>query len=244
MGTMLELVDELEEEVTFLAGHLFRADWQHRQFEAMRRDTPFSKSTVGMVLDFAENFACLYQDEIQAAHWHHKQVTVHPIVTYYACRECKETTTESLVFISEDRVHDYHAVFRFTQLAVIHLRTALDILLEHSIEWTDGCSLQYKSKGPFCDISNALTDLGCTLERNFFGSRHGKGPSDGESAVVKHKAATAVKAGTAIITNAKDLYDYCVSSNLNKQPASTSFGHSFGWLMDRWTGTGTGVLRL
>ena len=27
-----------------------------------------------------ENYACLLQDEVQAAHWSHEQVTVHPIV--------------------------------------------------------------------------------------------------------------------------------------------------------------------
>ena len=32
-----------------------------------------------MVLDFAENFMGTHQDEVQAVHWHHEQVTVHPI---------------------------------------------------------------------------------------------------------------------------------------------------------------------
>ena len=106
-GTMLELVQELQEEVLFLAAHLFRANWQQTQFTAMRTSAPFPRNTVGMVLDFAENFTCKFQDEVQAAHWYHDQVTVHPMVTYYACPVCGETVTESLVCISDDRKHDY-----------------------------------------------------------------------------------------------------------------------------------------
>ena len=82
--------------------------------------------------------------------------------------------TESLVFISDDK---------FTEVAINHLRN-IHLRLENSVQWTDGCASQYKSKGPFANISCALEDFGCTFEHNFFGSRHGKGPSDGESAVV------------------------------------------------------------
>ena len=191
-----------------------------------------------MVLDFAENFTCTFQDEVQAAHWHHEQVTLHPIVSYYQCPqdECEETVTESMVFISNDKNHDHHAVFQFTREALRHLTDVHQLPVEHVIQWTDGCSAQYKSKGPFSDILCALTDFGCTLERNFFGSRHGKGPSDGESAVVKHHATTAIKAGAATICDAKDLFDYCKRSKLHKQPEAqaqackTHFFRSFFWV--------------
>ncbi|XP_070203171.1 uncharacterized protein [Littorina saxatilis] len=207
-GTSAGLLAELREELTFLAGHLFRANWLHQQFEAMRKSTPFPPKTVGMVLDFAENFNCTYQDEVQSAHWHHELATVHPIVTYYAYAHCQECVTESLVFISDDKQHDHHAVHHFTTAAVEHLKSARSLDVDHIVQWTDGCGSQYKSKGPFADISHALDDHGSTFERNFFGSRHGKGPSDGESAVVKHNAATAIKGGAAIVTDAKDLFDY------------------------------------
>ena len=184
-----------------------------------------------MVLDFAENFTCSNQDEVQAAHWHHEQVTVHPIVTYYAYPFCEETVLESQVFKGDDRHHDFNAVFHFTKVAIDHLRNIRGLQLDHIIQWTDGCASQYKSKSPFSDISCAVADFGCTLERNYFGSRHGKGPSDSESAVVKHHAATAVKAGSSIVSNAKDLLDYCFTSSLNKQPEDNCkhFMISFFW---------------
>ena len=79
-GSVSSLVNELKTEVRFLAEHLFRADWQHAQFTRMRALEPFPANTALMVLDFAENFSCSYQDKVQAAHWHHQQVTLHPSV--------------------------------------------------------------------------------------------------------------------------------------------------------------------
>ena len=92
-GTLQDLLAELKEELVFLAGHLFRARWQHRQFELMTQHIPRSQSTVGMVLDFAENFTCLNQDEVQSARWYYEQVTVHPIVAYFSCPNCDQIVT-------------------------------------------------------------------------------------------------------------------------------------------------------
>lgn len=222
-----------------MAEHLFRANWQNRQFSLVRSVSPFPAQSVCMVLDFAENFTCNYQQEVQAAHWHHEQVTVHPIVAYYRCPVCPKTVTESLIFVSSDRRHDYHAVHHFTKQALVHLRETRGLVITHVNQWTDGCSAQYKSKGPFADIACALTDYDATLERNFFGSRHGKGPSDGESAVVKRHAAAAVAAGRAIIATAEDLHEYYITSALNKQPSESHkeadkdhFFRTFFWVGD------------
>ncbi|VDI13634.1 Hypothetical predicted protein [Mytilus galloprovincialis] len=52
-----------------------------------------------MCLDFAENFTCLWQDEVQGAHWSYDQVTLHPIVSYYNCpkENCKNIVEESIM---------------------------------------------------------------------------------------------------------------------------------------------------
>ena len=44
---------------------------------------------------------------------------------------------------------------------------------------------------------------------NYYGSRHGKGAADGESAVVKSKASRAVKSGTAVISTATEMFNFC-----------------------------------
>ncbi|KAK7093013.1 hypothetical protein V1264_008674 [Littorina saxatilis] len=112
-----------------------------------------------MVLDFAENYTCTYQNEVQAAHWHKSSVTLHPIVTYYACpKGCGEAVTESLAFVSNNTVHDFNAVHHFTKMAVEHLTGTRGLCLQRIITWTDGCASQYKSKGPFADISHVFQD--------------------------------------------------------------------------------------
>ena len=161
------------------------------------------------------------------------QVTIHPTVTYYKCPKCPETATESLVFVSPDRVHDYHSVNHFTVLSIQHLRGTTAIRSSNVVQWTNGCAAQYKSKGPFSDIVHAPEDLKATLDRNFFGSRHGKGPCDGESAVVKNFVSTAIAAGNAIITNTHDLFQLLVASKLTKQPPDHGCSHSlrtFFWV--------------
>lgn len=224
-GSVADLIEELVVEVLFLAQHLFRADWQHRQFKASKEK--LKHGTVCMVLDFAENYTCTFQNEVQAAHWNHQQVTLHPIVTYYPCPQpdCSDTMMESVVLISDDLKHDHYAVRCFEQTTLQHLRSVRGLNIEHVVEWSDGCSSQYKSRGPFSSIAASIEDLNATLERNYFGSRHGKGPSDGESAVVKHHAATAVKAGSAVIATPEDLMEYCTATSLNKQPSGDKCQH-------------------
>ena len=130
-----QLLEELLEEVAFLSEHLFRANWQHEQFEALqarhcgsnttgatlRARRPFPPKTLVMVMDFAENYACQYHDEGQSAHWNHNQVTIHPISAYYACSSCDGLVNESLVLISHDLTHDYHAVKNFMTATMKHL---------------------------------------------------------------------------------------------------------------------------
>ena len=201
-----------------MSGHLFRANWQHKQFEKIQTAKPFPPETVAVVMDFAENYSCTFQDEVQSAHWHYQQVTIHPISCYYRCGHCEDKVYESLIFVSVDQQHDHHAVHKCFALALNHLQEERRLNPTLVLQWTDGCASQYKSKGPFADIAASDVDYHARIERCFFGSRHGKGPCDGEAAVVKHHAVTAVKAKTAIIGTAKDFFDYGVHGPLTKHP--------------------------
>ena len=123
------------------------------------------------VLDFAENVTMVHQAEVSSAHWNHDQVTV----CYYKCEHSNDATvTESLVFIRDDVVHDHHAVHHFTMLANHHLKHIRALTITQQVQGADGAASQYKSKGPFCDVSRALNDYAFPIERCFFGSQHGK----------------------------------------------------------------------
>lgn len=237
-GSMSELVQNLTEEVEFLANHLHVALWQHTQFQYVKNNLP--QGWVTMVLGFGENYTCTQQDEVQSAHWHHEQATVHPIVTYYWCPHngCNKLVTESMVFLSNDRKHDHHAVDFFVSVVNSHLQGNRKLELIKEVHFTDGCAAQYKSKWAFYSLSQTKNKSGFEIERAFFGSRHGKGPSDGESAVIKSRAAAAVKSHMADITNAKEMFKFC-SDNLTRSPAyeddgscKSHFLRTFFWVPD------------
>ena len=60
-GTWQELKEELVNEVSFLAEHLFRADHQHSSFRQLERIVLSTTNTIGMVMDFAENYTIINQ---------------------------------------------------------------------------------------------------------------------------------------------------------------------------------------
>lgn len=63
------MVIELVEELVTAAKHLFQAKWQHRQFSTLLNNLPLGWVVLNM--DFAENYVCVSQNEIQSAHWGH-----------------------------------------------------------------------------------------------------------------------------------------------------------------------------
>ena len=72
---------------------------------------------------------------------------------------------DSCIIISEDCEHDYHAVNHFTKLVDERLEQVSKCKPEKKVVFSDRCSAQYKSKGPFADVS--LTTV--RIDRNFFG---------------------------------------------------------------------------
>jgi hypothetical protein len=207
-GSPNVFLDELLNEVSFMSSHLFTATWQYQQFSSIKQNMP--EGWVVLIEDFAENYRTFYHDEIQSAHWQYEQVTVHPVVTYYRCPElgCEEVVTESIVCLSDDTKHDADAVHAFNTTINEHLSKKIENI-QHQVQFSDGCSAQYKSRCPFMDVSCGADDYGFTVERNFFGSRHGKGPCDGLGAVTKQATRRAIERKEATVQNAKDMYDLC-----------------------------------
>ena len=210
-----DLLQELEKELESYSLHLFCWHWQAAQFRTIRSNLP--KKWILNVWDFAENYTCITQNEAQSAYWTRNQVTIHPIVNYYHCETegCDEQVTEAVVFISSDNNHDCNAVHTYMDMLTAHLHQNRDLTIEKMVRFSDGCSVQYKSRGPLADIAHSSLDYNFPTNHNYFGARHGKGPSDGESAVVKSKASMAVKSGGVVISTAKELFDFC-SETLKK----------------------------
>ena len=156
-GTILQLLEELQTELTPFSSHLFEAKWQQTQFVSIRTCPP--PSAVVAVMDFAENYVCVTQNKVQSAHWYQTNITLHPFVTYYTCSDpsCADSSTvrEAVVIITADNNHDHHAVNHFTTLVADHLHNR-DPAAERFIQYSDGCAAQYKCMTSFTDISFGL----------------------------------------------------------------------------------------
>ena len=150
-------------------------------------------------------------------HWSYTQTTLHPVIVNYVCPEleCKHVVTEIIIALSDDLIHDAHAVKAFHDATIEHLKSR-NIKFDRLIKISDGCSSQYKSKLPFFIMTKAF----CKEERHFFGSNHGKSRCDGEGAVIKQEISKAVCSSQAVIDNAVQMAAYLKQSEVSDKADS------------------------
>ena len=70
----VELVDLLMDHLGSMAEHNFMASWNYVQYREVRRN--ITVRDVIFVHNFAQNWLCQHQNEVQGLYWKHMQVTV------------------------------------------------------------------------------------------------------------------------------------------------------------------------
>ena len=82
---------------------------------------------------------------------------------------------------------------------------------------TDGTGAQYKNRHNFINLYMHQLDFGIVAEWHFHATAHGKGPYDGIGGTIKRKAAreSLTRPLKNQITNAKQLFDWASSTNMN-----------------------------
>lgn len=75
------LLHQLEQEMQAYGMHIATAMWQYQQLRQLRDQ--LSQGNILTLMDFAQNYRCEFQNEVQSAHWSYQQATVFPSVTYY-----------------------------------------------------------------------------------------------------------------------------------------------------------------
>lgn len=216
-GSLEDLLNELQEEMQPLAKHLKTARWQCQEYQRLHEDLP--ESSAILTVDFAENYLCRHQNEIQSAHWAYKQITVVPCVLQYHCQtrsNCQDLMTEYLVGLSDDLQHDAAFTKKVIDDALTHLQSKG---ITNVYIFSDGCSAHFKSKLPFYRLSSLAKDHPeILIERHFFGSGHGKSLSNSCGGTVKSAAARAVACGQVCIQNANEMMMYCTETLSLKSP--------------------------
>jgi hypothetical protein len=205
-GRVTELLHDLTTESGTIAKHLHVAAWQYMQYNKYRNNPELGELI--MLSDFSENYRNEHQRQPKAVHWGYNQTTVHPIILNYICpeKECGQIVKESVIGVSKDLKHDAWAAHCFEQRAFQHILEDRKMTINKISKWSDG-GHHYKSKNAFL----LATKEKCEVERNYFGSEHGKSLSDGEGAVAKHLLTQGVKCQEVFIDDAKGAYEFLKS---------------------------------
>ena len=96
-----------------------------------------------VLVDCAENYEFVIQNEIQSYHWCQQQCTIHPIAVYICDSDSRKVEQLSLCFISEDLSHDASFAYAMQKELTAHLKSHYPQLTQ--VEYfSDGCGTQYK----------------------------------------------------------------------------------------------------
>ena len=194
-GIVEEAFDELKRQLPAFMKHEFIKKAQSRWFQQLRSDVDGKKCLLQM--DFSENYSVTYQDEIQSAHWHQKQVTVFTAVLWVREAEC-----QSYVIVSDSIHHGKEAVCTFL-IKLLNEALSKYPSIRHVDVFTDGAASQFKNKFLFCFLSTKLPSVvDIQLSWNFFATSHGKGAVDGVGGTVKRAVASAVNSRSCVVTDA------------------------------------------
>ena len=147
----------------------------------------------------------LNQNDIKGKFWNQDQISVHPTVIFWKIDKVEKPKRIVITHLSDIISHSAQMVYFITKDCIEKL---LDMFPDTPITkmylWSDGCASQYKGKTSFF----YLDQFEVNIERNFFGSEHGKGESDAETGTISRLYTNTVRAHETIILNESDLRDY------------------------------------
>lgn len=157
--------------------HCYVKSKQSHYFEQLRQN----QTKCVLQVDFSENFTFVTQNEIQSAHWTHKQCSLYTAVAWFPSDgTMKEKEIKSYVIASDYMQHDKYAIHTFNEILFHKIKKECPTLEEIDI-FSDGPSSQFKQKYTLCNITFASLKVNW----HFFATSHGKGAVDGVGGTVK-----------------------------------------------------------
>ena len=154
-------------------------------------------TAVVLQVDFSENATLLEQNEVQFAHWTHKQVTV---LTAHAW--INKHVKESFAIISDYLKHTKDAVYTFMSKLFDYLvKTYSSVKLINV--FSDGATSQFKQRYLFSNLYKWEKEFSINLIWNFFAMSHSKDAVDGIRGTIKRSVCRQVKANSLSPHDAK-----------------------------------------
>ncbi len=203
-----EFTETFCDNISKLLPHHFIAEQQSNYLKYCKEHLNSGECII--ICDFSENYSFVVQDAVQGFHWSNSQCTIHPFAIYY-----KDVNNElqfiSIIAISESLKHNHVSVRLFWERAINYAKQKISNLSK-IIHFSDGSGGQYKNRMTFFNLTQMKREFGVIAEWHFFATCHGKGSCDAMGGVIKRNAARASLQGKHI-TNAKDLYEWAISSD-------------------------------
>ena len=218
-GTIEDCLNELIKEdlektskICSFFEHYYAQIYQHKMYKSCFINL---KSGVAILIqDFSRNRDIYTQSEIKSCYWTRTQVTMHPTVIYFIDMEGRLHRIV-LTHLSDITLHDSHIVHYITKDCIDYLRETFPAIDWHKvIMWSDGCCSQYKGKHSFYylnKLQNIFPQL--RIQRNYFGSEHGKGESDAETGIFSRQIRDAIKSDASFLNNASQMCQFLKENN-------------------------------
>ena len=195
-GTVENALDDLKGQLPRFLWHNLLKEKQSAAYEEDKiRSGGQAKTNCMVQMDFAENYTCVYQDEVQSAHWRQTQVTIFTVMIYLC-------GSHPLVIVTDCRDHDKRAVTAFLVRILKKVSEEFSHITDVGI-WTDGPSSQFKNKFMFACLWKLQQKFNkMNLRWNFTATSHGKGPNDALGGTVKRMVHRRVMSRQNIVSNA------------------------------------------
>ena len=130
----------MAEKLDKITVHSFIARTQGKYLKQCKEDLKESKVIV--LVDFAENYKFLVQDEIQGYHWNKSQCTLHPAVVY--TKKNGQLEDHSICFISDHLNHDVDMVYQILKENSKHIIESINPQVKSVNYFSVGCAGQFK----------------------------------------------------------------------------------------------------
>lgn len=201
-GTMKDLIAHIVALSPQFSIHSFNKREQSEIFNSHDRPRAMNSeyAVEGLLqVDFAENFVCINQDEVQNAHWNQRQLSLFTSGFYY------NENFEPKVFVSDNSSHTKETIVPYLWKLLSNMPSSLKILKI----WSDGPSSQFKNKFMAALIPYFEERFQLKIIWNFFATAHGKGCVDGIGANVKSMVRKSIRARHIVVNNASDFVRAC-----------------------------------
>ena len=209
-GTISNVVESLQQKLPTFLEHVYIKTQQSKYFDEKLAN--LSEKEAVVQVDFAENYTCKHQDEIQTAHWNQEQVTIFTVAVWIKSSADGEKVCESHAIVSDETTHDKKAVavFMFQVFEKFIKEKHSDI--KQVYVFSDGPSSQFKNKY-IANFIHILNKIG-PIQWNYFATSHGKGVVDGIGGTIKRMVWNAVMSRKAAVVDAQSFVE--VASGISR----------------------------